>query len=383
LARAQITDLQRARIIAAVSVSCSERGVANVTVAHIVERSGVSRRTFYELFADRDDCFLAAFEQALEHTSERVRRAYASAKSWQEKIRAGLIALLGILDEEPAIGRLLIVESLGGGPVVLQRRGEAMAKLTRAIERGRKDVKGKGRLEPPPMIGEGLVGGALSVIYTRMVDGAGDDHAPPRAGKDQAPLRAGDDHAPPRAGKDQAPLRAGDDHAPPRAGKDQAPLIELANPLMSMLVLPYLGAAAARRELERPLPDPVAEQRGAVLSDPFRETGLRMTYRTVRVLAAIADLSGQGVNPSNRLIADFAEIRDQGQISKLLRRLERGGLVVNQAASQGRGAPNSWALSDSGQRAIAAIRVHTKAAGQEAAVDETYPQILAPAGRTS
>src|SRR5258708_12944537 len=71
-APAHIAQIQRARILAATFDVVSERGAANVSVAHVVERSGVSRRTFYEIFSDREDCFLAAFEDALALVSQRV-----------------------------------------------------------------------------------------------------------------------------------------------------------------------------------------------------------------------------------------------------------------------------------------------------------------------
>ena len=60
-----VAEIQRARILAAMVDVVAERGAANVTVARVVTRSGVSRRTFYELFEDREDCFLAAFDQAV------------------------------------------------------------------------------------------------------------------------------------------------------------------------------------------------------------------------------------------------------------------------------------------------------------------------------
>ena len=63
--RGGVAEIQRARMIAALVEVAGERGVGGVTVGRIVGRSGVSRRTFYELFADREDCFLAAFDQAV------------------------------------------------------------------------------------------------------------------------------------------------------------------------------------------------------------------------------------------------------------------------------------------------------------------------------
>jgi AcrR family transcriptional regulator len=309
--REQLADLQRARMLAAMFDVAARRGVGNVTVAHVVERSGVSRRTFYELFSDREDCLRAAFEHALACASRRVLPAYEAQQGWREKIRAALIALLCFLDEEPVLGKLLIVESHAGGEATSERREEVLGIVTVAVDRGREQGKASPALSS--LTAEGVVGGALSVINSRLSD---DSHEP---------------------------------------------LVELANPLMSMIVSPYLGGAAARRELERPAPEssrPVKSE--TLFVDPFKEAGIRLTYRTVKALIAIAEHSGA----SNRLVADAAEINDQGQISKLLHRLERAGMVANtNAATFGKGMPNGWALTEKGAQVVSTIAAHTEDGG--------------------
>lgn len=288
-------------------VAC-ERGAGNVSVAHVVERSGVSRRTFYEMFPDREECFLAAFDQALSYACERVLPAYESGGPvWSARIRAGLLALLCLFEEEPRIGRMLVVESVSGGPRALARRAETIAKLTRIVEEGA--TQSKRSTAPPPLTGEGVVGGVISVIQTRLT------------------------------------------------GRTDLRPAELVNPLMSMIVLPYLGAAAAQDELERAVLEPVPhESERRLLGDPFKAAGIRLTYRTVRVLMAIAEHPGA----SNRLIGETAEVNDQGQISKLLARLLRAGMVSNSGLGVGTGAPNVWTLTPSGRRVTDSIATHTE-----------------------
>jgi AcrR family transcriptional regulator len=305
--REQLADLQRARLLSAMFDVATERGAAHVTVAHVTERSGVSRRTFYEVFDDREDCFLAAFEQALEFASGRVLPAYKSQGRWRGRIRAALGALLVFLDEEPVVGKLLIVESLSGGQRTLDRRNEAIVRITSAIDQGREEAKA---VSPPPLTGEGIVGGVLSVIHSRLVE------------------------------------------------EDRGPLVGLLNPLMSMIVLPYLGATAARRELDRPAPKSQSRKAHGepLLSDPFKDAGMRLTYRTVRVLMAIVDHPGA----SNRTIGASAGMTDQGQVSKLLSRLQRIGLAANTGLGPGQGAPNEWVLTDKGRQVVHTIRSHTE-----------------------
>jgi AcrR family transcriptional regulator/DNA-binding MarR family transcriptional regulator len=298
-----LARIQRARILAAMFDVACERGVAEVTVAHVVARSGVSRRTFYEAFGDCEDCFLAALEQAVSHAAECVLPAYRAESSWRERIRAGLVALLCFLDEEPVVGRVLVAESLAAGPRALACRNRVLAQVMCAIDQGREELNAG--VEPPPLSAEGIVGGALAIVHARLT-------------------------------------------AVPRGGElGGAPLVELAAPLMSMIVLPYLGAAAARRELARPVPAvSVAAHDATPLENPFKAVGMRLTYRTVRVLMAIA----QQPQASNRAVGELADIKDQGQVSKLLSRLERAGLVANTGLGPGQGAPNAWSLTDAGER---------------------------------
>jgi hypothetical protein len=131
-------------------------------------------------------------------------------------------------------------------------------------------------------------------------------------------------------------------------------VMDLFGPLVSIIVLPYLGAGIARRELTRPAPririDTDTEPKGAGRSVEHGG-GVRLTYRTARVLRAIADYPGG----SNREVADRAGIVDQGQISKLLNRLEARGLIMKTGEGRSRGAPNSWGLTESGELTLRGV----------------------------
>jgi AcrR family transcriptional regulator len=312
-------EIQRARILAAMVEVCTERGPANVTVAHIVERAGVSRRTFYDLYRDREECFLGAFDDGIARASRYVLEAYDPGAKWVVRVRLALSGLLAFFDAERGVGQLLTVGSLGAGHQALRRRQCVVAKITALVDEGRSEVKASAEL--PPLTADGVVGGVLSVLHGRLLD------APP-------PSEAAD-----RGVRD----------------REDAPLIELAGPLMSMIVLPYLGPAAARRELTRPAPAPVARQKSTP-ADPLREVPMRLTYRTVRVLTAVATLGERDSHPSNREVGVAADMSDQGQISKLLTRLARLGLIENSPAGLVRGAPNAWVLTPKGREIELAIR---------------------------
>ena len=306
--RESVAEIQRARMLAAMVDVVAERGAANASVAHVVARSGVSRRTFYEIFEDREDCFLATFDQAVERIAEQVVPAYEAPGSWQAKIRAALTELLACLDEDPRIGRLLIVESLAAGPKALRHRTRVLAGLIAAIDAGRKTGIGTRTNQPPPLSAEGVAGGALSVLHARLTGG------------------------------------------------EPKPLVELVNPLMGMIVLPFLGQAAANRENDQQIPKKRPPHK-TPQRDPLQDLDMRLTYRTVRVLMAVATSPGS----SNRIIGNGAGIEDQGQISKLLTRLQRLGLIDNAGAGPARGEPNAWTLTNKGWE------IHGAIAGQVSA----------------
>lgn len=93
-----LVEIQRARMLAAMVQCCAERGASNVSVANVVERAGASRRTFYEIFADREECFLAAFDDAIARASRYALEAYEPDAKWSERVRSGLVGLLSFLE---------------------------------------------------------------------------------------------------------------------------------------------------------------------------------------------------------------------------------------------------------------------------------------------
>jgi AcrR family transcriptional regulator len=297
-----VEETQRTKILEATAALVAERGVAALTLGDTMTRARVSRRVFYECFDDRDACLLAAFDLGVQRAARRIAPAFTAQSRWRDAIRAGLAELLRFIDDEPALGRLCIVHSLSGGHVLLRRRTEVQSTLWEVVDRGRAEGAA-GRNEPPPVVAEGVVGAVLTVIQTRLL---AQDADPP----------------------------------------DERPTIELFGALMSLIALPYLGAGAARRELTRPAPAlRIANGDTAGALTRYEDLGVRLTYRTGRVLQAIARYPGA----SNREVAERAGIVDQGQISKLLSRLEVGGVIANLSEGTSRGAPNAWRLTEHGE----------------------------------
>jgi AcrR family transcriptional regulator len=296
-----VVEIQRGRLLIAFSRVLAENGLQGASVGRVCGRARVSRRTFYDLFDDREACFVAVIDDAMQRVSGVVLAAYGQDGGWSERVRSALMALLGFLDEQPALARVLLVETLKTTGTVSERRRRVLDALTSAVDEGRN----ASRADPPPLTAQSTVGGAISVIHARVLE------------------------------------------------SNPNVLIELLNPLMGMIVLPYLGPAAARRELTHPVASSEAAHNDhtPVPSDPFKDLPIRITFRTARVLSTIATNPGA----SNRQIGEWAGVTDQGQISKLLTRLQRYELIENHGQGHSKGEPNAWQLAKRGHAILQAI----------------------------
>jgi AcrR family transcriptional regulator len=113
---------QRTRLLEAVGAAVAQKGYAATTIDHIVRRAGVSKKTFYEHFQDKEDCFLAAYEQAAVELFRHVREAHRAESDWLERTRAGIVAYLRWLAAEPALARVFLIEVAAAGPRAAERR---------------------------------------------------------------------------------------------------------------------------------------------------------------------------------------------------------------------------------------------------------------------
>ncbi len=299
-ATARVADYQRQRLLKAALGVAAESGYGAMSATAVVTRAGVSRKTFYDLFADRDECFLAALDEALMQMAAAVAPAWEQEGKWSKRLREALIAALRFLDDEREAGEPVISYLVGCGPKSAELRLQVLELLREAVEEGCSQEKALAQRSP--LTAEFVVGGVLAVVHTR--------------------------------------LRA---HSPQT--------MALVNPLMSTIVLPYLGPAAAGRELNRATPTGPASPPKRP-SDPLRRLKMRLTYRTARVLEVIDGFPGA----SNAEIGAHAGMADQGQISKLLGRLAGLGLIENTGPGQLAGGANAWRLTSSGEQLEAAIR---------------------------
>ncbi|HEY3866529.1 MAG TPA: TetR family transcriptional regulator [Solirubrobacteraceae bacterium] len=303
-----VSDIQRGRLLSATFALVAERGYGGVSARGISERAGVSNRTFYECFSDREDCFLAAFNHAVDGLELEVRAGWESQLGWTARVRGALGALLIALDREPVLARLVFVEALSAGPRVLARRAGVLQSLAGVIDQGRTNARALATL--PGLVAEGVVGATFGVIHARLLE-----------------------------------LRP-------------APLIGLLGQLMATIVLPYRGSAAAAKELERPIPRP-AVRAGRRDGDGSSRRPLsaaspvdyRLTVRTQMALAAVGGRPGL----NNRDVSEIIGLSDQGQVSRMMKRLADQGLVENAQGHVNRQV-KAWRLTKDGEAVIDAHR---------------------------
>jgi AcrR family transcriptional regulator len=173
LQRSFVAANQRERILSAVAKAGAALGYGEMSVDAIIERAGVSRRTFYDHFKNKEDAFLAAYDAAIHQQVRHVRLAYLKHSTVRERLRAGIGAFLEFLANEPEFARMCIVEALAAGPHALARRNAAMRMFAEIIEENIDElIPG---CPVAALAAELIVGGIHEVVYIRILTGRTDE----------------------------------------------------------------------------------------------------------------------------------------------------------------------------------------------------------------
>lgn len=150
-----VAATQRERILAATERLIAEKGCAGTTIEAIVKEAGVSSVTFYEHFADKDECFVVAFDRAV----EELRAAIPAGLSGPEQAPRALAALLEAIDADPARARLCFVEAQQGGPLLRARYEAALDAVAGELS---------------DSLGQAIVGGLAWLLRERLELGGGE-----------------------------------------------------------------------------------------------------------------------------------------------------------------------------------------------------------------
>jgi len=284
-----------------------ERGFASASVGLVIARAKVSPRTFYELFDGLNDCFLAVIDEETERAHWLVRHAFERERCWRDGLRGALTTLLVFLDSEPLHARVWLVEVLAAGSWALERRERNISRLTSVIVSAWTIPDG---WQPPPLAAEGVMTAILGVLHNHLV------------------------------------------------ARSPEPLICLLGPLMGVIMRPYVDRQTVTREIARG--DALSEEIRAGRAWPL-PTSLRSAVelpaavahpgarRARRCLLYVAENPGA----SNREIATGIGVSHLGQVSTLLARLAKVGLLDKRSGRPGH--PNAWRVTRPGEQVAAAL----------------------------
>jgi len=165
---------QRERLIAGLIQALYEEGYQNTTVAIIGQRAAVSKSDFYKHFESKDDCFIAAYDAAVEQIRRHLLAACegAQGEDWAGRVAAGIEALLKQLDAEPALGSIVLVEGLRAGRGVYDRYQAGVESFVGLIGEGA--PRSADGAEVPETTDEAVVGGIASMLGRRLLAGEGE-----------------------------------------------------------------------------------------------------------------------------------------------------------------------------------------------------------------
>jgi AcrR family transcriptional regulator len=301
-------NVQRRRVLDAMVSVVGARGFADTTVTLVCAQARVSRATFYQVFDGLDDCFLAVIDDGYTRARGVIAAAFEREATWRDGVRAALVALLTLFSGEPVLARVWFVETLAAGVWALERRQRHVEALTSMIVQWWPSPEGA---QANPLAASAVMQSVLGVLHTHLLTGTSE------------------------------------------------PLLDLLSPLMGQIVALYLGPRAAAGEIARcealthqilsessPQPEPPGTREVQI-------PGSLQDARAHRARACLLCLS-RNSGASNRQIARAVGIARDDQVSTMLGRLARMGLLVKE---QGRpGGPNSWSLSPYGQLVAHALR---------------------------
>jgi AcrR family transcriptional regulator len=149
-------------------------GYEQATVQSALDRAGVYRQAFYDSFDDKEDCYLAALDVGAEWVEAEMRGAASAEETWRGQLRGALAGLLRFLDDEPDVGRALLVEVHAAGPRAVTKRTAALERASALMDRGRTESDG----DAPAISAEAVVAGILAVLHARLAAGQSDDFMP-------------------------------------------------------------------------------------------------------------------------------------------------------------------------------------------------------------
>jgi len=176
-ARGVVLASQRGRLVEAMATCVARRGYADTTVAQVVAQAGVSRKTFYEHFPDKQACFLAAWDLGTDYLIGQIVEIAGPVEDWRGRLWTGTATYLQILSEEPDFARTFLIEVLGAGSLALERRAAIHRRFSDVLRLTQEYAREQGADLPivPDAVFRAATGAAWELVSehvrTRGVDG--------------------------------------------------------------------------------------------------------------------------------------------------------------------------------------------------------------------
>ena len=169
LPRELVIENQRERLINGVIEAVAEHGYGATTIAQITTAAKLSRRTFYEHFSNKEDCFSAAYELSINYINETMLKAASSEEEWAARVRSGLADLLETLATNPAMTAFILIAPVSAGDQIADRHHRAMRALLAALIAGPPGPPGS--VESSETREQALAGGLSRLIVRKVNEG--------------------------------------------------------------------------------------------------------------------------------------------------------------------------------------------------------------------
>jgi AcrR family transcriptional regulator len=169
LSRKQIADSQRERLLAAMAQQVATHGYRSTTITEVIKSASVSTRDFYQLYEDKEACFLAAFEVVRDHLEALIVAAVAEEEDWPQQVIAALRVALEFLAAKPDLARLCLLEPVSATATIAIRYREAVLACVPALAVGRAERPEGASL--PPNTEDSILGGIISLATRSILGG--------------------------------------------------------------------------------------------------------------------------------------------------------------------------------------------------------------------
>lgn len=167
LSRDEVATSQRVRILNAMVELAGTKGYHDTSVSQVIARAGVTRKAFYELFEDKEACFIAAYMRELARLMSLTLEAFETQDEWVDGVRAALSALLHELAREPAVARVCFIEVMAAGPRSLATRNDQMRGFAVIFDSGRLENE----RDHPAALALNMIGGMSEIIHRHVATG--------------------------------------------------------------------------------------------------------------------------------------------------------------------------------------------------------------------